>query len=266
MHFSIGEAWSYAVQFLRDNLSRLLLYVALPTILVTVLQLTLGLGNPGFQALASGGGSDPAAVLRSLSPAFGVVTLLGAVFTGAMQFAVMRLMLRSEASDGSAISFGLGAMVMTMLFFLVIAIPLVLILVTVFAGASTTGSVGIVALLGLVLFPVLLWVSSRLSVMQPAMADAGSANPLYGIAQSWKLTAPVQWRVLAYILLFAVIVLVLTLLLGAIGSLLGAAFGGTVATAVANLVASIPVSILSVAVIAGLYRALNPSRVGDVFA
>ena len=53
-------------------------------------------------------------------------------------------------------------------------------------------------------FATLVWVNARLCLSGPVMAATGSVNPVIGLAQSWQLTAPCQWRVLALLLPFQI--------------------------------------------------------------
>ena len=69
------------------------------------------------------------------------------------------------------------------------------------AGSVSLAAIGIVGLVNLF---ALLWLAARLSMTGPAMAAAGSLNPFPAMARSWRMTAPAQWRVFAFLLLFQI--------------------------------------------------------------
>ena len=263
MHFSIGEAWSQAMQFLRENLRMLLLYVGLPAVLFPFVQ-RLIVGESGAEAMLQSGNTDPLVALQAMSGGNIALTLAFAVVSGGLTFAAYRLGLGHREAPGSVIGWGMTAMALTILALIVLLLPLMILLGLLSGGALMAGAGAGLAALGLLLVPVLIWLFTRIVLTQPAMADARSANPLYGIAQSWRLTAPVQWRVLGYVLLLIVVGFVLALLLAAVTTLFAGA--GIVGELLANLLLTAPFSILMVAIYAGLYRAIGPSRTSEVFA
>lgn len=115
----------------------------------------------------------------------------------------------------------------------------------------------------------MLWLTARLCLSGPAMAESGSINPIAGLRQSWKLTAPAQWRILAY--LFGLQLLCLAVLVG--GTLLSGwlIIGSDWTTWHDNAVTGIWMSynaimfLLYLAVPMGLYLRLRPDTDLAVF-
>ena len=73
-----------------------------------------------------------------------------------------------------------------------------------FIGAHVgLGAIILPAIVSLVaLFGPQLWLQSRLVATGPVMAANNSLNPFFAMVASWRLTRPVQWRMLAYLGLF----------------------------------------------------------------
>jgi hypothetical protein len=117
---------------------------------------------------------------------------------------------------------------------------------------------------------LLLWLNARLCLAGPAMAASGSINPFAGLAQSWRMTAPAQWRILFYLLAFQILGLALVV----------GVFTGTTALIIASdgsgwqdsgvtlawLLTTLLLVALFVAVPLGLYRALRSEVNSEVFA
>jgi hypothetical protein len=274
MHgFTIGDAWSYAMDFLQRNLQMLAILVGGGAIAAGLTQLVAMGGSP--QALAE----QMAAAMRSGNPemltqlgggAIAVSSLLGYLVQSTTQYAGLRLGLGHGDSTADALVYGLKASVLMLLFLmaviLVVGLGVGLVAVALGAGAMASGAgagmaIGLILLLLVLLF-VMLWLVARLSVAAPAMADAGSINPLYGIATSWRLTADRQWSILGYIILLAIAAGVISSLAQAIFGL----FGATVGSALSVVVVTAPIAVVTIAVYAGIYLTVARRDTGDVFA
>ncbi len=272
--FTIGDAWSYAMDFLNRNLQMLAILVGGGAIAAGLTQLVAIGGSPqalGEQMAAAmqSGNSDALAQLGA--GAFGIAALLGYLVQSTTQYAALRLGLDHKDSTADALVYGFKASLLMLL--LVVAFILVVAIVVgglafalgagaVASGAPGGGTIALVALFVLLLLFVMLWLVARLSVAAPAMADVGSINPLYGIATSWRLTADRQWSILGYIVLLAIAGGVISSIAQAILGL----FGDTVGTALSVIIVTAPIAVVTIAVYAGIYLTLVRRDAGDVFA
>lgn len=271
--FTIGDAWSYAMDFLNRNLQMLAILVGGGAIAAGLTQLVAIGGSP--QALAE----QMTAAMRSGNPemvaqlgggAIAVSVLLGYLVQSTTQYAGLRLGLGHGDSTADALVYGLKASLLMLIFLMgvILVVGLVVGLVAVALGAGAVassaggGAIALLILLLLLFLFVMLWLVARLSVAAPAMADAGSINPLYGIATSWRLTAARQWSILGYIILLAIAAGVISSLAQAILGL----FGDTVGTALSVIIVSAPIAVVTIAVYAGIYLTVARRDAGDVFA
>ena len=285
--FSIGEAWSQGVAFLSAHFKMILIYVAAGVLLPLVIQLLLiggtmeSLLNP--QALMASGG-DPLATFGALGAGFFIAAILGQIIQSASYYASWRHGLSGGVEEpASTVTYALGAAVMWLLATmalgvaaaLLIGIPLGLLGFGAAAGGDASSIGGLMILLIPVLLFLFLWLGARLSVIGPAMADARSANPLYGIATSWRLTGPSQWPIVGYLVVLLIGFIVLSMVLGmvaAIGMIGAGAAGGElsagvmIGTLISGIIAGIPIALAYVAIPAGIYRTLVPNNAGEVFA
>jgi len=131
---------------------------------------------------------------------------------------------------------------------------------------AAAGMMGVIGLILLLLLPVLLWLAARFSVSLPAMADARSANPLYGLATSWRLTSASQWAIMGYIALLIVALVVVFMVYGMIVGLVAMIFGSTLGPLLSSILIGVPQAVLTVAIAVGIYKALVPHDSRDVFA
>lgn len=105
-----------------------------------------------------------------------------------------------------------------------------------------------------------LWVNARLCMTGPVMAAAGSLNPFPALARSWRLTAPAQWRILFFLLLFQIIsfAILFAFVVGATMLMRGTADFGWQdrAISIGWIAVELTVMTLFLIVSTGLYRAL----------
>lgn len=273
-NFTIGEAWSLAMDFLSRNLQMLAILVGGAVVAFGLVQLILIGGDPDALAQQIGAamqtGNIDALSQAAGGAGLGLVGLVALIVQSATQYAACRIGLGHGDSIGDALVYGLKAAILFLLFMFAVGIVLggaiALIFVAVGAGLfASGGGAGAIAIVGLLTIPLLvliLWLFARLSVVTPAMAEAGSINPLYGISRSWALTAPNQWSILGYLLLLIIVLVVISSIVGVIAALMGAYVGGIVSL----LLVDAPVAMVSLAVVVGIYLSLNPRNAGDVFA
>lgn len=281
--FTIGAAWSEAMAFLQRNVTTMLVLVGGSVLLAAIIQtFVFGFSQTALEAqmqsAMTSGNMD--AFMTTVLPSIAGAGLIGAIIQAAGQFAALRMGLSGDDDYGSAVIYGLTAAVVSLLFWMVVmmvvAVFLGVILAALGVGAGTlaggsvsrgaVGMVGVFLLVLLLIIPVLLWLAARLWVIQPAMADARSANPLFGIAQSWRLTGAHQWSLLGYLILIIIAAFVVFGILGMVAGMMGTVFGDGTGAVLAALISGVPLGILSLAISAGVYRTLAPKNYGDVFA
>jgi hypothetical protein len=281
---SISQAWAYATSFFNgQHPAHAIILIGMGVAVPLVLNLLMG----GGAAVAM----DPNAFTSgALAPAaVGGVVLLGlagfVVQTGSY-FASWRIGLAPDEDNvGSAIGYGLIA-ALPMLLVLLGFILLFGIVLGVLFGASVMpllmgggdpsslqaagAGLGLLAALPLFLL-FLLWLSARICCMGPVMADRRSFNPLLGMAESWRMTAASQWKLMAYFVLLAIVITIVSMIfamVAGVSMLAGGQMGAISGFAlVLSALVGIPVAYLYVAVPAGIYRALGGgSDVSGVFA
>lgn len=272
--FTIGEAWSQAVDFLQRNLQMLVILVGGAVVAFGIVQLVLIGGDPDAfaQRIATAiqSGNMEAMGEAAGGAGLGLIGIIALLVQTATQYAACRIGLGHGDSVADALVYGLKAAVVFLLFGLAVGIVIGGIVAVLaftigaglFASGAGAGAIGLMVLLALVLLLVMIWLFARLLVVTPAMADAGSINPLYGIATSWRLTAPHQWAIVGYILLLVLVLIVVTMVVGGILGLMGGPVGGLLTTVLVDA----PIAVVSLAVTAGAYLALAPRGRGDIFA
>lgn len=282
-NFSIGEAWSQGIAFLQEHWKMLLMLVGGTVLLGDILQFgVFGINQESMSAdmTAAMRGGNMQNFLAGMAPKLGGAAFVAGVIQSIGQFASLRVAFsRGEEEVGSALGYGVVAALVSFLFWAVITFvfvaifAVILIALGVSAGSLANGDtsgmaalVGTLVILMLLILPVLLYVSARLWVMVPAMADARSANPIYGLTESWRLTRPSQWPLVGYVLLLIVAAIVVFGILGAIIGVITSIFGSTIGPMVQSIVTGVPAAVLTIALSAGAYRALTPNDEGDIFA
>ena len=196
------------------------------------------------------------------------------------------------APGGAAILIIFGLMVPMLIFFATLyttmmaafsVIMLFMLLLLTLFGASFGASdalpwagaaAGMVGLVGLLLVALLFWLTARFSCATSIMADRKSLNFFGAMSESWRLTAPHQWRILAYLALLGVLAGIgLVVISGVAGvSMMGSvANGGApemgVTAIIMSLLFGIPLAYLTVLVPAGIYRELAGTvSAAEVFA
>lgn len=281
-NFSIGTAWSEGLAILQRHAMLLLILVGGTVVVAGVIQLFVFGINPqawAEQFTTSMQGADPQTVLTTMLPGLLGATLFASIVQSMGQFAAMRGVLSDEGDMAGLLVYGLTAAIVSLVFWAIvgfaIAVILGLLLVLLGAGAMFGGdpSAGAMAGLGLgflllilLLLPIMLWLATRLWVMQAAMADQRSINPLYGLSAAWRLSSGAnQWPMLGYLLLLIIAGLVIFGIIGAIGGVIFGLMGGQVGALLSTVLTGVPTGMLSIAITAGVYRALVPPASGEIF-
>lgn len=136
------------------------------------------------------------------------------------------------------------------------------------------GQGGVAMLVALAVVALLFWLTARFSCTTSVMADRKSFNLFAGLAESWRLTGPNQFRIMAYLgllgILLCVLLFVFAMVVGATmmgGITSGQATSVGIGALIMMLIAGILFAYLTVLVPAGIYRELyEEKQVAEVFA
>ena len=277
--FKLADALSIGFRSLSGNPRIVLPYLAMAVILpFMVFGFFPQASMRNFLALTVNQGT----YLVDGSPLTILSIFLVAGFTiAAVLFAAWQALL-SESRDGMVgeLMYGFVAALLAMVVAVVIygiwssllAFPIVVAARLSMAGITADeGQIGLAAVaLMMLLSPTLLWLNARLCLAGPAMAVSGSINPFAGLTQSWRMTAPVQWRILFYLLAFQILglALVVGVFVGTTALIVGSDGTGWHDRAVTGawLMTTLALVALFIAVPLGLYRALRSEVDSDVFA
>lgn len=286
---SIGAAFSETFAFLKANWMQMLLWVGGALAVVGLLGY-LFLGST-FAAMAMAPG-DPSLVMG----AFGRIFLF-ALIASVILYGVCMLIWRGGMHPGEAPNFAWAfqagpafafGMFVVMIAAYIVIFVVMLILGLVFgaalggmgamspdalaSGAVGGGAIFVMLLLYLVLLVFMLWIQARFSVAGPVMADRLTRNPVTGFAESWRITATSQWKIIGFYLLFTLALVAYIFVASLIfGGILGAIMGGSAVGAILTViimaaVVYLPIMMFSFSMPVGIYRAIAPRASGDVFA
>ena len=274
--FTIGEAWSLAVDFFVRNRTMLLVVAGgLAAIGVAAQILLVGDTTALEQSMARemerGNWKAVVGLYQGLAPTIAFATIVAGLFQTTGQFAALRMGLSDEKNPNTAVVYGVMAAFIYMLFlFFAIMVFTVLIGGVIALLVSLTGGSGagaaLIALLVIALFIAMILLFVRIWVAVPAMASVRSVNPIFGITQSWALTRDAQWALLGYAILLGLgwflsgmVFMVFQLAFIAIA---GPVIGGVIS----SIIYTVPVTVAFISISAGIFRALLPAPSMDVFA
>lgn len=286
--FSLGLAFSETFGFLRRNWKSMLLWMGGAVLLLAVLFIVIGGGN--FLAFRNANPNDPMAIFALLGQffLFGIVAMVVLYGAGMM---IWRMGLSPEGSTGdigwallAGLLYAFAMLVVMLAAYIVIALVVVVIMLmfgvaggagAMFGGtgAGPSGAllIGMIVIYFLVMV-AMFWLQGRLMIAGPVMADRKLTNPFTAIGESWRLSAPSQWKILGFLIVFLIatylILLLLVLLSGAIGGSLGKdSTAGAVTMVVMAIIVYVPFLMLWMSLPAGIYLALGGSDdVEEVFA
>lgn len=280
---SINQAWAYATSFFGDQHAN-----------HAILLIGVGIGGPLLLSILTGGASAGAmvtpdqlasgAAIGAISGLAILAALIGYILQSGSYFASWRMGLEpGEETIGSALGYGLVAALPVLLvslgFLLLIGIlagmvfgaALFPMLLGNSSQAMSTGTAGLVLLALPVFLALLLWLAARFCCMGPVMAASRSLNPLTALAESWRMTAASQWKLMGYFVLIFIVVIILSMIVGMVAGVSMLASGGSVTglstgALIIGALLSIPTAYLTVAVPAGIYQALRGTNAGEVFS
>lgn len=260
MKLDLNAAWDQAVRLVAVNREVLLVlggvFFFLPYVLFNLL-----VPVPDFTSAAGPSGENAPALIAAVNGFVGQywwVILLFVLIITAGAIAVMAVIGDpARPTVGVAMARGgvfllpsFGAQILTSL-----ATSLVMFVVT-FVGALT-GSRGIAVTLSIFALPVIVWLMTRWSLSNAAIAIDRIANPVAALRRSWRLTSGNGLRLVAfYILLFAaffVVSQVLGLVVGVLIALPGAEVAHVLGALLSGLIFT-AMMLLAYAVVASIHR------------
>ncbi len=278
--FDIGSAVSSAASFVGEHL-RLILLLAGGALLIgqVLLYAVVGTSPEAIaQQITAAGSSGDASQLFALGGGLLAASLVATLLQTTAQFAIFRIALSDEQDLGSAIGYGTNAAIIYLLFIVALSTAAALVVIVLVAALVALGFVAssgnapggiptalLVVILLLLLLPLGIWLMARLLVAVPAMADARTVNPVFGLTQSWKLTQRHQWPMVGYVLLYIVAAIILQGVLTLVSTLMAAALGPMVGGILGGLIVGLPVTILGLAVAYGAYDRLRTDNAGEIF-
>jgi hypothetical protein len=279
---SISQAWAYATSFFSDqhqNHAILLIGVGV----LGPLLLNLATGGAAAGAMVTPDQLASGAAIGAIGGMAILAGLIGYILQSGSYFASWRMGLEpGKESIGSAVGYGLVAALPVMLVSIGFIIVIGIVAGIVFGAAlfpillgrgsdgAALGSLGGMLLALPLALVAMLWLAARFCCMGPVMAANRSFNPLLGLAESWRMTGAAQWKLMGYFVLIFIVVLILSMIFGMVAGvsmLVGGGAGGlTTFALISSAVVGIPMAYLTVAVPAGIYRALGGGNAGNVFA
>jgi len=276
--FSIGRAFSETFAFLGNNWLSMLLWIGGAVLLIALLFGVMVGGN--LLALGTGDPNDPTAVFAM----FGRLMLFAAiamVIVYGVGMIIWRNGLAPDASSGdigwallAGSLYALAMFVIMIAVYVLLSVVIGIVFVAVGVGAGNLFALdrapqgmsgGIIAAMiagYLVVVVALLWFQGRLMVAGPTMADRRMTNPFAAIAQSWRMTGPVQWRLLGFLIVFSIATYAVVFVLMIIGRTLVSVLTSDVTANIAffvvfALAVYLPMLLLWLSMPAGVYRALG---------
>lgn len=201
----MGTVWDRTAEFLGDNLGAILPVALLAFFVPASIE-------GSFQAAKAGGSPELVLSLYLVQLAFGILSLWGSLTISAMALDVASA--RGAGAIGRARllpALAVSVLLFAVMFVLVLPIPLALQLsgydLMEIARGTNVGLgpqiAGGIALYGLALLALLLWVGARLFVTNPVIVR--EKRMFSALRQSWKLTRGMTWRIIGVILLFALV-------------------------------------------------------------
>lgn len=280
--FSLGRAFSETFAFLKNNwLSMLLWMGGAVLVLAIVFSVMIG-GNLAILTNGATGPDNAGAVLAFIGQFF-LFGLFAMVVTYGAGMMIWRMGLSREGSPGdigwallAGLSYAFAMFVIMIAAYLVIVLAAMVVMVVfgVTGGSmgafSNPGSMGmgggmIAAMIALYLAVIvaIMWFQGRMLVAGPIMADRRTTNPFSAIAQSWRMSAPAQWHILGFLVVFSILSYVIFFVLGMLGAAVIAAVGGQsamsgVAAMIAiGIIVYLPFLMIWMSIPPGVYRALG---------
>lgn len=249
-HLSISKAWNETIAFVGKEAALLfpiaLAFMALPAIVAAHLQPEVPIADAKTI-------QEMSALMQPFMPqlllSFAITSLIGAV--GGL--GITALSLRGGMSVGEAIVLGT-----TRLPSLIGATLMIGLLWMVWSVFALSGPVG--ALIGFALFPVMVFVSIRLSLLPPIVIEEG-LGPWPLLRRSWSLTQGQFWRLFGFVIIFFVVAFVVSIAVAAVfgifDRLLGDIAGGGLIGMIASGLLGAVLNAYFMVMIARIYRQLS---------
>lgn len=201
----MATVWDRTAEFLSDNIGAIVPIALLAFFVPTSIE-----GN--FEAAMTDASPSLVLTLRLVQLGFAILSLWGSL-------AITALALEIGGSDTAGRIAGRRLLPALLIAIVCLAVALTAVLpIPLVLGASGvdlaavaegrnvefgTGVAGFVALYGLVLVALMLWLAARLIVIWPVVVREGRG--LSALRQSWKLTRGTAWRVVGVIVLFSLL-------------------------------------------------------------
>jgi len=267
MNFDMGRAWSEGVARVKANFQ---LLAVLGGIFFFVPSVLLFVAMPDAMGAMMSPDMDPAnmeQVLAGLGAGFFAIYLLIILASFIGQTAMIALMGDARRiSVGEAIATGVKVLLPLLAIVIIFVIGYMVIglaaglavgLLVAGAGAVSTGLAGaLTAVLVVGLIVAVLWVLTRFSMTLPVLALEGSLNPFGALGRSWRMTRPVQWRLLLFYVLLFVAYMVIALVAFMIMGVIVAAVGAPSALGFLNGLIGALVAMVFSGVVVGIYLQL----------
>ncbi len=238
----MGTVWDRTAEFLSDNLGAILPVALLAFFVPASIE-------GSFQAAKTGGSPELVLSLYLVQLVFGILSLWGSLTISAM--ALDMASARSAGvigRDRLLPALAVSVLLFAVMFLLVLPVPLALQLngydLMEIARGTNVGLgpqiAGGIALYGLALLGLLLWIGARLLITNAVIVR--EKRMFSALRQSWKLTRGMTWRIIGVILLFALVswvsILAANMVFGSIFALVtgGPAEGITLAGVLTSIV------------------------------
>lgn len=255
---SIGKAWEESVAFVRRE-GQLLFPVAL-LFLAVPFAVILQMIPADYMHIEPGQTASLPTLPLSVKLGLAAAIVIGFVGT----LTLYALALKPGISVGEALRLGVrrlpvlaGAMALV-----VIAYLFAVVVLSLLAGmlALAIGSAVAVTLALVILIPALIFVATRLVLINAVVVDR-PVSAIDGLKQAWALTASQIWRLIFFmavlVLLGTVAQMAVQILFGVIGGLLGGADAARAASDIAVAAATAVIQLYFLVMIARIYRQLE---------
>jgi hypothetical protein len=282
--FNIGSAWTKGTEFISRNAAgHAVILIGMGILVPGILQFAIVGGVAGMNPMMMGQNAILYGIVCAVLAlvAFFLFAMLIAVI-GAQAFQVGGAMALLALVVAVPVLILMAALYSVIVAAMAVGMFLMLLVVLAFGasmGASNAalamaGQGGLAVLIVLAVMALLFWATARFSCTTTVMADRKSFNLFAGLAESWRLTGPNQFRIMAYLgllgILLCVVLVVIVMVLGA--SMMGSISSGEapsmgIGSQIMLLAVGIPFAYLTVIVPAGIYRELfEEASVAEVFA
>lgn len=268
----MGKAWTQAMGLIGSNRETI---TAIAGLFFFLPSFAGGVFIPEVTppAAASSSGADPQVAFRALidgvsalyAEFWPLMILLSVVqFIGSMALFAL-LTDRGNPTVGEALATGLKSIPSYIAAQLVSAAGVAVVFGVVIGLLGVVAPPAVVALVGLALIVVAVWLFIRLSLTAPVIAIEGVLNPFAALTRSWRLTKRNSLRILLFLFLLMFTIGIIAALVSGILGLILTAFGEPVASIGIDIVAGIVnalVTVIFLVVTAAIYRQLAGPSAG----